>query len=348
MQKGVEKLVHISLWLMLLALLYSSAGRMTRILENATGEAIVSVSYDPVMLVILGIDILFKALFFYGNVYFIVPRLRQNRLKGPSILWVGLLFVLTLVFGFGINSLISTYFSSESIRDLSLDYAFPYSLIFHCFILFMSLGYTSLLDKKKHALTQERLREEKLIAELKYLKSQVNPHFLFNTLNNIYSLVRKHDDPRAAESIARLARLMRYMIYDSNAETVTLKKEVDYLNDFIDLQKVRLYDQNKVSYHVDLNQGAEHPIAPMLLIPFVENAFKHGRESDRIFIEVTFDKGELVLRVKNAINTTSQTHLHQGLGLENVRKRLNILYPSGYKLKIQESDLYEVELRLTL
>lgn len=348
MQKRIEKLIHLSLWLMLLLLLFRSAGKQTRITENDIGEAIVSVSYDPTMLLILSIDILFKAVFFYGHVYYLIPRFRHEATRTGYILWVGLLFVVTLVTGLGLGILFGADTGNEITQDLSVDYALPYSIIFHSFVLFLSLGYTSLLDKRENVLLREKLKEEKLVAELKYLKSQVNPHFLFNTLNNIYSLVRKHEDPRAGESVARLGRLMRYMIYESNADTVMVRKELDHLVDFIDLEKVRLYDQEKVDFRVDLNHGANCQIAPMLLIPFVENAFKHGRESDRILIDITFDKGVLTLLVENSKNMISQSAEVKGIGLENVKKRLELLYPNRHTLTVEETDMYSVKLELTL
>ncbi|MCE7991192.1 MAG: histidine kinase [Roseivirga sp.] len=348
MHKRIEKLIHLSLWLMLLLLLFRSAGKQTRITENDLGEAIVSVSYDPWMLLILSIDILFKAVFFYGHVHYLIPRFKHEVTRGRYILWTCLLFIVTLITGLGASIPIGAGMESEYTHDLSVDYALPYSIIFHGFVLFLSLGYSSLRDKKENALLREKLKEEKLVAELKYLKSQVNPHFLFNTLNNIYSLVRKHEDPKAAESVARLGRLMRYMIYESNADTVALQKELDYLNDFIDLEKVRLHDQEKVSFQVDLNQSTGHQIAPMLLIPFVENAFKHGRESPRILIDITLEQNLLTLLVENTPSTLAQQATEKGIGLENVKKRLELLYPGRYALTVEEADMYSVKLELNL
>jgi len=193
---------------------------------------------------------------------------------------------------------------------------------------------------------------EKQAGELALLRSQVNPHFLFNTLNNIYSLVYKKSED-APEAVMKMSSIMRYMLYDATTDHVLLEKEIDYLKSFIDLEKLRIRHQNFVEMTIEGNVEG-HTIAPMLLIPFVENAFKHGSRTMpnpgiTINLEATSDK--IIFRVvnyirKNGHSTTDQTG---GIGLNNIRRRLNLLYPGKHILNITtDHDQYSVHLTLSI
>ncbi len=186
-------------------------------------------------------------------------------------------------------------------------------------------------------------------SELALLRSQINPHFLFNTLNNIYSLVyKKSEDAPAA--VMKMSSIMRYMLYDATTDKVFLEKEVEYLQSFIELQRLRIITKDFISIEIQGNMEGR-TIAPMLLIPFVENAFKHCRKNVpspgiRILLEV--DPGQIMFCISNHIrqgNTVKDNA--KGIGLINVRRRLNLLYPGKYSLEInQDEDLYNVILIL--
>jgi two-component system LytT family sensor kinase len=187
-------------------------------------------------------------------------------------------------------------------------------------------------------------------SELALLRSQVNPHFLFNTLNNIYSLVCKKS-PDAPEAIMKLSSIMRYMLYDANTDKVLLEKEIEYLESFIELQKLRIRHDNFVELRIegDVNNKI---IAPMLLIPFVENAFKHGDKavnSPGIRIYLVVSPHKLVFEIINHVkkNFFGQKDKIGGIGLQNIKRRLEILYPGKYTLETtQENDLYRVNLSI--
>lgn len=185
---------------------------------------------------------------------------------------------------------------------------------------------------------KEILEKEKLNAELGFLKSQVNPHFLFNSLNSIYSLAhRKADETETA--ILQLSQMMRYMIYDSNTNNVLLDKELEYLQNYIDLKKLRLPSNIDVQFKIS-GDTKGLIIEPMLIIPFIENAFKHGisyAENCYINIEIECIGDQLRLFVTNKLIKRSKDEVG-GLGLENVKKRLNLLYPDNYSLDIAISD----------
>jgi sensor histidine kinase YesM len=187
-------------------------------------------------------------------------------------------------------------------------------------------------------------------SELALLRSQVNPHFLFNTLNNIYSLVCKKS-PEAPEAIMKLSSIMRYMLYDSNTDKVLLEKEIEYLESFIELQKLRITQSDFVELRIEGGVGNK-TIVPMLLIPFVENAFKHGSKtvpSPGIRIHLAVEPHKLFFEITNNMkkNFTGSMNGQSGIGLQNIRRRLEILYPGKYTLETtQDNDLYKVELSI--
>ncbi len=188
---------------------------------------------------------------------------------------------------------------------------------------------------------KEQLEKQAVESELYYLKSQINPHFLFNTLNNIHTLVYKQA-PAAPDAVMQLASLMRYMIYESNAPTVPLTREMDYLQDYMNLQQLR-YQQHPV---VDLTIEGEMEVcqvAPLLFIHLLENAYKHspGRmEPGDIKVKVEIDKDVLTFSVQNPVGNNQGNTLDEpgGIGLPNVRKRLALLYPDQHTLDIHHTD----------
>ena len=189
---------------------------------------------------------------------------------------------------------------------------------------------------------------QKQISELALLRSQVNPHFFFNTLNNIYSLVyQKSDD--APEAVMKLSSIMRYMLYDATTDKVLLEKEIEYLKSFIELEKLRLRNKDFVS--LTINGSSEGlTIAPMILIPFVENAFKHASRIvavPGIMVSLDISSLEIIFEVKNFIRKNQHSHTDQqgGLGLINIRRRLELLYPRKYSLEIkQDEDFFIIRL----
>ena len=185
---------------------------------------------------------------------------------------------------------------------------------------------------------REALKVEKLNAELKFLKSQINPHFLFNCLNTIYSLAHKHS-AQTEHAIVKLSTIMRYMIYESNEEMVQLQHELQYLRDYIDIQRLRLPAGIQVDYtECGVPDGLW--IEPMLLIPFVENAFKHGisyTEHSFISITVTIEQTIVRLLVKNSL-FPQRVSEQGGIGLQNVLKRLDLLYTNKHEITVTETE----------
>ena len=202
---------------------------------------------------------------------------------------------------------------------------------------------------------QQRLTEvakEKAETELNFLKSQINPHFLFNSLNTVYFLIDKNNQ-EAREALHKFSDMLRYQLYEANGEKIPIEKEIGYLKDYVDLQKLRK-DEN---YQVLFNCAPEvidFSIEPLLLIPFVENAFKHisnyKNQSNFIKVEISSNNGEFRFMVENSKEAMGKTTEHYGgIGLDNVRRRLELLYPERHVLKINFDDrVFNVELKIKI
>lgn len=209
-------------------------------------------------------------------------------------------------------------------------------------MLLLSLGFAS----------YNRLRAseaEKLKSELSYLKAQINPHFLFNTLNSIYALTVKKTDS-ASESITKLAAIMRYAITDAANDEVPLEKEINYIASYIELEKLRLTEKVKLEYEAGGDFGGKK-ISPMIFVPLIENAFKHGVstvEESKIAIRIFLKKNVLTVTIKNTKVKRDKTN-NNGLGISNVKKRLGLTYIGKHKLRIEDFEKeFFVNLELTL
>jgi LytS/YehU family sensor histidine kinase len=196
------------------------------------------------------------------------------------------------------------------------------------------------------------LQKENLETELKYLKSQINPHFLFNTINSIYVLIQKNPD-QASESLASFSDMLRYQLYECNDRYIPLRRELDFIEDFIELESLRLHeDQTELTF--DLNHADQSvQIAPFIILPFVENAFKHvSRGKNRAnFIRMQLavcDKKVINMEIENS-RGQGRSEMSSGIGLINVRRRLELLYPYKHELFISTNpELFHVKLKLDL
>ena len=228
------------------------------------------------------------------------------------------------------------------------DY-FLAALFTNLLFLIMSAALKFAIDWFLNERIQRDLENQRLSAELAFLKSQINPHFLFNSLNSIYSLAYQRSET-TPEAILKLSEIMRYMLYECNDNRVDLEKELQYLQNFIDLQKIRFAGKAYIDYKISGKVDGQQ-IVPLLLITFIENAFKHGVANNpltpiRLLIEV--DEAHLHLYIQNKKHNNNRD-ASGGIGLNNVKRRLNLLYPGKYNLEIQdEENTYTVELSLIL
>lgn len=223
----------------------------------------------------------------------------------------------------------------ESIRDGACDQFSASVLSIFFFAVFRHIH-----DHIKLKQSAQQLQIEKQQAELNYLKSQTNPHFLFNTLNNIYSLATDKSD-LAPESILRLSKILRFMLYETPGKQISIEQEVKVIADYIELEKLRHDDSLRVSFTYDI-EDMKQMLPPLLLIPLVENAFKHGVAETRrlpfVDIHLSVDRQYLSFLVKNSVEKPpEEQEIKENIGLSNLRRQLELLY-TEYKLTVQQLE----------
>jgi LytS/YehU family sensor histidine kinase len=199
-----------------------------------------------------------------------------------------------------------------------------------------------------HRKQLHEIEKKKLYTELQFLRAQINPHFLFNTLNSIYSLIIAKDD-KAADAIVQLSELMRFTMKDANENETDLEREISYIRNYISLQEARLGDTVKINVNID-GDFRNKKVAPLLLVTFIENAFKHGvnpNEQSEIIIKISVTEQQLKLHVKN--KQVSSVNTEGGIGLQNIQERLQIQYPGKHTLQINDNEeSYIVDLTVNL
>jgi LytS/YehU family sensor histidine kinase len=199
----------------------------------------------------------------------------------------------------------------------------------------------------------QEIENEKTLAELKALKSQINPHFLFNSLNNIYSLSRKNS-PLVPAKIIQLSDLMRHILYESDVEAIPLEKEIEMVKNYVELQNLRATEKDQIKMNIE-GDIKYRKIAPLVFLPFVENSFKHGLKggANQLFVNIQIKvfTNRLTFEIENSKGNSPQfeNEKYRGIGIENVKKRLELIYGDGYSLKITENDkTFKVNLQIRL
>ncbi|TWI95972.1 histidine kinase [Mucilaginibacter frigoritolerans] len=287
---------------------------------------------------------------FYFNALYLIPRFISIQRYGTYFLWVISLYVMVV----GLNAVLDHFYAISllSTEKEPLLSEVIINVESKLFVLSLSLGYGLTKQWLKEEIIRQRLIKEKLTAELKYLRGQINPHFLFNTLNMAYSSAIKSGDNVTADIVEKLSGLMRYVLYESNSEEVLLESEINYVNSFINLQIQRLSPElvSQVKYQLN-GEWANYKIAPIILIPFIENVFKHGiilsKKSD-VSIIINLDANVLILETKNKITTVADKP-SPGIGLKNAGERLQLLYSNRHTLSISnDNDIFYVKLAIQL
>ncbi len=304
----------------------------------------------------------FESALVYGTcnviAFLLFYRALQYSLKKDKLLAFLAVIILFLVFHFFYKK--ATYllishldFLSDKIRSDALKWYHLKRLGFTLSYMIGQLCGVSFLAYFIHSARQNEqlktLKEQQLISELTYLKAQLQPHFFFNTLNNIYSLALKQDKG-TAPLVAKLAEMMRYILYKADEKWVSLKDETDFITNYVEVERIRYRSAITISFDM---QGIddESKISPLLLLPFIENAFKHGVQEEEkegfVNIVICKTKDELTLEVQNSI---AKANDHTGgIGLVNVKKRLALLYPENHQLEIQhDGKIYQVSLSLEM
>ena len=331
-----ERSLHLLFWVLVYAFLVWMDPKENGILFAMGKEAI---------------QLVFFAIIVYINLLYIFPIFLRQRNIWWHLLSLGVLALLLTPIRIALMYLlysnqpdVQTYFITNQ-SDIFLS---------SFFVAIGSSIYNILGDWLKSQRIKQELQNQTLQSELNFLKSQINPHFLFNTLNNLYALTLKKSE-RAPEIVLKLSEMMRYMLYECNEREVPLAKEVNYLQNYLELEKLRQGSRFEISFTVNGIIGNQM-IAPLLFIPFIENSFKHGvnhqLKEGYVNIHLYVESSSLTLTIdnsKSAAMPAPSTKKSGGIGLVNVRRRLNILYPGRYNLNVMDNpNNYEIKLDLTL
>ena len=337
--KTLTVLVHILVWTTLISLQLLSLQSM---LNNKPPEMDMPDFFPQFNYLRFFIQTANIIIIYYLNYSLLIPRLLfRNKVKWYIISLVG-----TLIVFFIINQFIDIGGGPEK----HFFRRIPMPFFIHIFIIAISTTIRLAQKWYENENHKKTLVHEKVNSELSLLKSQINPHFLFNTLNGIYSLANSKSD-KTAPAIVKLSQLMRYMLYDSKQDFVPLIKEIEYIQTFIELEKLRLFDNVTVEYAIEGNPDNLN-IRPLLLIPIIENAFKHGIDSTKnctIKIGIIIQDSRFDLHVENNIFKDRSTKEKSGFGLATIHRRLELEYPDAHTLyTFEENNKYIANLFINL
>lgn len=304
--------------------------------------------------------VIFQAVGVYFNLYFLIPRFLEKGRYAEYIAWLMITIVGTAVL------IVPGYYASAFISGKPFQELFGISPD-NYFFLFKTNSLPSTLASMTLAMSikltknwiqssrrQQLLEKEKLETELKFLRSQFNPHFLFNTINSIFFLIHKNP-VLASNALAKFSDLLRFQLYECNEMQIPLVSELRYLENFIELQKLRQNRNVEVETHIDPNPKLHLSIAPFVLITFTENAFKHlSDHKDKpnwIKLSLKLNEFRLQFKISNSVSPDKENDVvdYGGLGLKNIKRRLDLIYPGQHELNIQQhTDSFEVDLNLQL
>jgi sensor histidine kinase YesM len=339
MKESKRLFIHIVSWVSILLFFLFIGGHGFQIKH----ESIIVVIYFGVINIAV----------FYFNYLYLLPEFLSTK---KYFLFFLSILLLVLITGF-VKYALAVYYKeiilikSHPKEFLSFGEYYLRTIFASIFFLFLSSGLRFSRDWFVNEKLVADLEKEKLQAELALLRSQVNPHFLFNSLNNIYSLSYQKSE-KAPEAILKLSEIMRYMLNESYETVVSLAKEIRYIKNYIELQELRFPAGSYIDFQIICKECEKQFIAPLILIAFVENAFKHGDATDSLHpirINFTITGNQLTLRIENKKNSTQNKDASSGIGMNNVKRRLDLLYPAKYKLEITDSSTYyNSELSLVL
>ena len=332
--KPSNLLIHCIVWASIFMLPY---------VFNIGDEKDEASSVDPFRSINTVTNFLWMGLF-YLNAYVLIPRLFYKRkyLQYALVLFASFCIIMLLH-----GALFKPFVTGRTFNFMSSS---GHNIIPFLFTILVSATYKTIADRIKTETLLAATQQENLKTELSFLRSQISPHFLFNVMNNIAAMVRLKSD-ELEPTIHKLSSLMQYMLYETDEEKVLLQSEIENLQSYIDLQQQRFSEKLKLQVSLDVKENW-HAIEPMLLIPFVENAFKHGTgivQNPVIEIDLKAENGKLYFIVKNKfIDTETIKDKTSGIGLVNVKRRLELLYGDRHYLSINKTgDWFIVSLQIS-
>lgn len=309
------------------------------------------------------VDFIFFLTIFFIVGFHLIPKY-LDRKKMPTFLFlsIGLVGIISFVeykLDFEILKLFNLPTGPNMISDKMLEHphrktiafpALPVNLSVYTLGLLYGLSRDWIVKSRRH----QEIQQEKMKADIAFLRSQINPHFFFNALNNIFAITQRNHDNEAGQAIMKLSDLMRYIIYDSCIEKIRLDSEIQFIRNYIEIFKLKFAKEENVDISLKIDGSPKHvKLAPLLLVPFIENACKHGITSKGegyVDCTIRIKAKQLEVEITNSICEKSDTlNKHSGIGLDNVKKRLHMLYPENHYLSITADDeCYQVHLKLEL
>jgi two-component system, LytTR family, sensor kinase len=326
---------HVIFWVVYMSIFTFVEGGYNNQFKEAM---LLEVAYFPVRLFIV-----------YLNYFLLMPRLL---LKGETKKYI-IYTLVSIIIATLVQRCLSYYYVNELIFPDWNQGSFWQSYKFlqagmiltspMIFLIGITVVYRLVESQRKIA----EIGEERTKAELQYLKNQINPHFFFNTLNNLYGLALAKSD-KTADVVMKLSELMSYMLYETQHQSVSVEKEINYIRNYIELEEVR-FDE-RFTCNLDITGNDKKPIPPMLLLPFVENAFKHGVHTSSkgawIKVRLNVEEEQLTFEVENSVGD-KRNDSNGGLGISNVKRRLELLFPEKHDLNIhQAKDTFRISLRI--
>lgn len=334
----IEVIIHIIFWVSTAWLITSGFSVVSQDIEVVNGvETVHTVKGNYLIYKLLCIVVSMVA--FYMNAWLIF---RWNRVRtGKSPVWYSALIFIIVLF---VIYVVTEFRLYRSASPLPKELAFGIAIFY--FALSIAYSLTKLLIYNNRR--QQELLVDKKQAELTLLRNQLQPHFLFNALNNLLSLVHPSDNPKLVNSFDRLSQLLRYVIEESGTDKVTVAKEIVFLKNYIELQMLR-FNEGEVDVDFQVNGPWDsQQVEPGLFIVFVENAFKYGTEPEKAArIEITFDlshQNSIRFLIKNKVLMKNRNGV--GTGIEATRKRLDLIYPDAYQLSVSHAEDFIVELTI--
>jgi len=339
------KLYHLPFWFVYHYMWWTlTIGSVSQVFDN--------IFHSPLAFKFL-FAMVFQAIGVYFNLYFLIPKFLE---KGKYALYVGCLITTIICTA---SFLVLGYYATAAASEKTFQEIFNMSPDNYIYIIkanslpstvaSMTLAMSVKLTKNwiEARQKQQTLEKEKLETELKFLRSQFNPHFLFNTINSIFVLIHKNPD-MASESLAKFSDLLRYQLYECNEHQIALREELGYVQNFIELQQLRQNSDNlRLIAELDAQHQPDLTIAPFVLIPFIENAFKHvSQQKDKenwIRIHLNVKQNQLHFTVANSIavhgDVAAELIKYGGIGLKNVQRRLHLIYPGEHDLLIEQDKM---------
>lgn len=336
LRDNIKVITHIAIWVLAIHLIFNWAGLLDSVMGLLEGEY-----FDEALFMIPSLIILF-----YTNLNYLIPRYLKGRTWFIYVLSLIALSAVLIAINLLVFYLIESVPMETGFHDL--QEVLDQSVYMYLPVIGIStaIGFSNIASKKE--MQKREAIDKQKIAELKFLTTQVSPHFLFNSLNSIYALAQEEDADLTSDAILKLSHMMRYPFSDGMKERVSISQEIEFIENYLALQRTKLGEDYPIDFNTHI-QDANLQVAPLLMIPIIENAFKYGisrSNPQAIIIDIESNNEQLSLKVQNPITQNEGVVSHQ-VGLDNLRERLEILYPDMHTFSTSDKDgTFEAELIL--